>query len=198
MSKVEILVATMYQKDLSKYKEMNIQTDAVFANQDDRSEYCEEKIDCNTVKMITTAQHGVGKNRNIALLYASYEICMFADDDLVYVDGYEQGVLVAFNELKDADIIIFNCESDSDRKPKINNIISRVRLWNFTSYGTIRIAIRRESIIKNNINFTLLFGGGSRYGSGEDSLFLRESLKKGLKIYTHPYKIANVKQQSST
>jgi len=198
MSKVEVLVATMHQKDLSKYKEMNIQTDAVFANQDDRYEYYEEKIDGNTVKMITTAQRGVGKNRNTALLHASSKIYMFADDDMVYSDGYEQEVIAAFDELKDADIIIFNCDSNSDRKPIVKNKISRVKVWNFTAYGTYRIVVKRKSIMKANITFTLLFGGGAKYSSGEDSLFLRESLKKGLKIYAHPYKIANVKHETST
>jgi hypothetical protein len=50
MASIEVLVATMSQKDLSKYNEMNIQTDAVFANQDDRYDYLEEVI----VKMIFT------------------------------------------------------------------------------------------------------------------------------------------------
>ena len=35
MSRVQVLVATMHQKDFSKLQEMNIQTDAVFANQSD-------------------------------------------------------------------------------------------------------------------------------------------------------------------
>ena len=36
---IEILCTTMYQKDMSKFYEMNIQTDVVFANQDNRHEY---------------------------------------------------------------------------------------------------------------------------------------------------------------
>jgi glycosyltransferase involved in cell wall biosynthesis len=198
MSNLEILCTTMFQTDFSKVLEMNIQTDVVFANQDYRNEYIEEKINGNVIKMITSAQRGVGKNRNTALLYATGDICLFADDDMVYYDDYEKGVLRAFDELEDADIIIFNCDSESERKPKVNSRISRVRSWNFMTYGTYRIAVRRESILKNNIHFTPLFGGGARYGSGEDSLFLSESLKKGLKVYTHSLFIGMVKQEEST
>jgi len=198
MASIEVLVATMSQKDLSKYNEMNIQTDAVFANQDDRYDYLEEVINGNTVKMITTAQRGLGKNRNIALSHAKADILMLADDDLVYMDGYRENVLNAFSEIKDADIIIFNYDTNSERKPRKNKTIKRVRLWNFTKYGTCRIVIKRKAIMKCNINFALLFGSGSLYNSGEDSLFLRECLKKGLKIYTHPYKTSDVDTRTST
>jgi glycosyltransferase involved in cell wall biosynthesis len=99
MTSIEILVATMFQKDLSKYNEMNIQTDAVFANQDDRYDYLEKVINGNTVKMITTAQRGLGNNRNIALSHAKADILVLADDDLVYMDDYKETLLNAFNEL---------------------------------------------------------------------------------------------------
>lgn len=61
MSKLELLIATMNQQDLKKYNEMNIKTDAIFANQADKYDYIEECIDNNKVKMITTKERGVRK-----------------------------------------------------------------------------------------------------------------------------------------
>ena len=58
--------------------------------------------------------------------------------------------------------------------------------------------MRTETVRKKNIQFTLLFGGGTRYGSGEDSLFLAACLKAGLKIYTCPKLLAYSKQEEST
>lgn len=200
MNKIEVLVATMDQNNLSKYKKMNIQTNVIFANQADRYEYIEELIHGNMIKMVTTTQRGVGKNRNTALLYSSADICMLSDDDVVYVDGYEKGVVEAFEKLTDADIIVFNVDSLNKNRTETRRIkrIGRVRIYNFIRYGAINIAFRRESWVKKNIWFTLLFGGGTTYSCGEDSLFLREALKQGLKVYSYPYKIADVRQDIST
>ena len=66
--------------------------------------------------MITTSDRGVGRNRNIALAYASEEICLFADDDMVYEPNYVEIIKKAFNELPKADIIIFNIDTIGDEK----------------------------------------------------------------------------------
>jgi glycosyltransferase involved in cell wall biosynthesis len=188
----------MHQKDISKYKEMNIQSDVVFSNQADSYQFTEEYIDGNSVKMITTPYRGVGRNRNLGLLYSSGEILMFADDDLVYEDGYVEGVTAAFNSLRDADMIIFNCVSDLERNPSKIEKVSRVRLWNFMRYGTFGFVIKKESLLKSNIYFTQLFGGGSRYCAGEDNLFLRYILKMKLNVYSHPFIIAHIRDSEST
>ena len=44
MSKVEVLVTTMHQSDLQKFTQMNLQADAVIANQTDRNGYAEAEI----------------------------------------------------------------------------------------------------------------------------------------------------------
>lgn len=197
--RVEVLVATMHQIDESLYNRMNLQTGAVIANQCDRNEYKEYFVNGTNIKMISTADRGVGKNRNLALLNSNADIILFADDDMIYEDNYEKGVIEAFKQLPDADIIIFEIESLNKKIPdRPLNSIGRVRIHNFMRYGTARIGCRRDRIIKANIWFSLLFGGGAAYSSGEDTLFLREALRKGLKIYKHPFKIAKVKHESST
>ena len=80
----------MHQSDFSKIKEMNIKSDVIFANQCDHTSYEELEFDGHTAKMISTATRGVGKNRNLALIYASADICLFADDDVTYDDGAEE------------------------------------------------------------------------------------------------------------
>mgnify|MGYP001352875128 CR=1 FL=1 len=44
----------------------------------------------------------------------------------------------------------------------------------------------------------MLFGGGAKYSSGEDSLFLAECIRKGLKVYANPRVIGYVKQEESS
>ena len=149
--------------------------------------------------MITTPYRGVGKNRNVAILHSSSDILLFSDDDMVYVDGYEKKIIEAFEKLPDADIIIFNIgsmENNVDRR--INCKIKKVNILNVLNYGMPRIAIRKNSLQKSNIWITSLFGGGAKYCGGEDNLFLVTAIKKGLKIYTYPFLIGNVKERESS
>lgn len=198
MEKIQVLCPTMNQKDFAKYKEMNINCDVVFANQTINYGYEETYINGNYVQMISSNHRGVGKNRNTALLNATAKICLFADDDVKYSDDYVLTVTKAFAEIPDADIIIFNFTTESNRKPKNKNKIKRCRFWNVLSYGTYRIGFRLDKVYKSNVWFTHLFGGGAKYSSGEDTMWLIDSLKKGLKIYTYPQIIGSVKQEEST
>ncbi len=120
MSRFEILCVTMNQADFSKIQEMNIHSDVVFANQADRTSYEELPFEGHTAKMITTATKGVGKNRNIGLLYASADICLFADDDVVYHDDAEQRILAEFDAHPDADVMIFHLDTDSKERTQIS------------------------------------------------------------------------------
>ena len=48
------------------------------------------------------------------------------------------------------------------------------------------------------ITFSTLFGGGARYGSGEDTIFLKECLDKRLRLYAVPYAIAEIDQDAAS
>ena len=200
MSELEVLVATTRQSNWDKHTRMNIQTDVVFANQSDCHSYAEAIIDGNSSKMITTPYRGVGKNRNMALLHSTADYVLFADDDMVYVNNYKEGILQAFDELKGADVIIFSCNLTKNNTvfATIQNKVKKRNIFNCFRYGTYIIAARRASVEKANIWFTPLFGGGTRYGSGEDSLFLKECLDHGLKIYTHNFLIGDCATDEST
>ncbi|WP_261130798.1 glycosyltransferase family A protein [Bacillus sp. Marseille-Q3570] len=199
--KLEILLSTMYQNDCEKLlSKMNIKSDAIVVNQSDDDNV--EKFDYlgKKVKVMTFNEKGVGLSRNTALMRSSADICLMADDDMVYKDNYEKTVINAFKKRPDADIIIFNVpinKKNKNTKMKVKKN-GRVRLINGLKYGTVNIGFRRESIIKNNIFFSLMFGGGALYGSGEDSLFIVESLKKGLKIYSNTEIIAEIEEGEST
>lgn len=201
MSKIEVLVACMHQKDDSLYKEMNLSTDAVLANQCDEFFYKEYVQDNGyTAKLISTADRAVGKNRNKALMFASGEYILCSDQDMIYVDNYAEIVENAFKKCPKADIIIFNLkmlnEITPERKP--GKTFKRIRLWNSMRYGAAGITMRRAAIEKACLSFSVLYGGGAKYSSGEDSLFIRDALRKGLKMYYCPEIIAKVKQEEST
>lgn len=196
--KLQVLVSSMYQNDYSLLDKMNIQTDAIIINQCDRNQFEDIKYKNNLVKFISLNERGVGRSRNNALLRADSDICLFADEDVSYVDGYEDIIIDAFKKYPDADIIVFNLESTNKQRP-IYQITKehRIRKYNFLKYGTVRIAAKVSSLRKANVHFSLLFGGGTKYGSGEDSLFLKDCITRGLKMYAVPQKIGYVSQDDS-
>ena len=199
MERLQVLVATMHQNDFSKVESMRLSSDAVFANQADRDAYEEREYPFGTVKMVTTRQRGVGKNRNTAFQFADGDILLMADDDIRYVDGYVKLITDEFGKNPQADAMIFNIRTigeSTDRRTNTGN--KKVRLFNALNYGAVRIAVRREKLERAGISFSLNFGGGALYSAGEDSLFIRDMVKKGLRIYTSPVTIAEVDQTSST
>lgn len=195
---LEVLVATMGQQDCSLAEKMNIKTAAVIANQCGRWGY--DESDNGRVRMISTATKGVGINRNLALELAKGDILLFADDDMTYYDGTLQGVVEAFQQLPDADVIMFSV--DMTRGGEIyerrRSPVRRAYLWNSMKYGTYRIAVRRQALQKHNIWFSTLFGGGCQYGCGEDSIFLRDCFRAGLKAYSHSYVLGKCAKDSSS
>lgn len=196
---VQVLVTTMHQRDFSKVEEMRILSDAVFTNQTNNTDYLEKDYGEFKVQMINTETRGVGINRNLGLLYASGDILLLADDDMVYEKDYVASIKRAFSEHSDADAIIFNIKSVSgQRENRFNHESKRVRIYNCLNYGAVRIAVRRKSLLNARITFTHFFGGGTKYSSGEDSLFICDMLRSGFKIYTSPSIIATTDDTSST
>lgn len=199
--KVEVLVSTMDQDDFSLVRQMNLTSDAIIINQCNRHSF-EEFLSPygKNIKMYSYNERGVGKSRNSALMRSNADICLMADDDMKYVDGYEELIIDAFRETPKADIILFNVpitKKDGQKIVKVKRN-ERIRFLNSLKYGTVNIAFKRNKIVQNNIFFSLLFGGGANYGSGEDSLFITECLKKGLKIYSNTAVIAEINEGNST
>lgn len=196
---LEVLVASMNREKNEIIKEMNIQTDAIIINQCEKWLYEEINKDKSTIRFISCNEKGVGLSRNNALMRSHGDIILFADEDEVFEEDYEKKVLSEFEKYQDADIIFFNVQSLNEDRP-IDQITKekRMRLLDSMRFGTVRIAAKRKRIIENNIFFSLLFGGGAKYGSGEDSLFIKNCFDKKLKAYSSTKLIAKVKQDEST
>ncbi|TCI29645.1 glycosyltransferase family 2 protein [Exiguobacterium sp. SL-10] len=198
--KVEVLVATMKQSSFDLARKMNIQTDAIIINQTDSISYEYILFNDKKIRFFSFDERGVGLSRNSALMRSEGDICLMADDDMVYDHNYEKAVIEAFNANPKADVILFDVSVEDSRGVVKNKIkkSKKIGFHNYMKFGTVNIAFRRNKILKENLYFSLLFGGGAKYGSGEDTLFLTECLKKGIKIYAHPKIIAHIKYRPSS
>jgi glycosyltransferase involved in cell wall biosynthesis len=187
------------EEALAKIQEMNIHTDVVFANQADRVDYAECPFEGHIAKMITTNTRGVGKNRNTALLYASADYCLLADDDVVYRDDMESAVVSAFEAYPDADVIIFHFDCDDpDRAQPKSKTFKKISRLSSLPWGGINIAFRLSAVRKANVWFTTLFGGGCIFPSGEDSMWLTEARRKGLTFYVSKETIGKIDMNDSS
>lgn len=198
MRNVQVLVSTMNQTDYSLLKKMNIQTDAIVINQCSESKFDEFLFNGHKIKWISLNERGVGLSRNTAFMHATGDILIFADDDVVYNDGYEKKILNFFKKYN-CSVAVFNITSLNLSRPEYADKYNhRLNLFNCLKYGAARIAIKRESLLKSNIFFSLLFGGGAVYQAGEDNLFLTTCIRRGLKVYASKKYIGTVAQQDST
>lgn len=185
--KLEVLLATMDQTDDSVLDAVGLHSDVLVCNQNkDQTAYrAYEKNGCQ-VRWYDFQERGVGLNRNNALLRATGDICLLADDDVLFEPEYEKIILDAFEKNPKADIILFNIYSADGKKRSDATKNIRVRKGNSGRYGAVRMAFRRMSVIKNAISFNQLFGGGCMFSAGEDVIFLRTCIEKGLHVIAVP------------
>lgn len=192
--RVQVLVAAMNQTDHSLLEKLNIKSDVIVGNQCDKDGI--ERFDYNGHKAVylNFKEKGVGLNRNNALMRADGDICLFADDDMVYADDYVEKVLQAFEQNPKADVIVFNLDEPNAKGRRRYRIpkTKKINRFNYLRYGCARIAVRLQSIRTNAIYFNQCFGGGTEHAAGEDNLFLTACLDKGLKIVAVPVTIATL------
>lgn len=191
---LEVLLATMNQNDHSIIGEMKVVSDIIVCNQNrEKTAYFSYMREGKSVKWYDFEERGVGLNRNNALLRSTADICLLADDDTVFVEGYEELILNAFKKYPSADIIIFNIHTSENERRYVVKKKMNINRLNCGKFGAVRIAFKRSKIIKNSISFNQLFGGGAMFTAGEDTIFLEECLKKGLKAIAVPDYILTLK-----
>lgn len=199
--KIEIVCPMMHQTDFSNVLKMNLQTDAVIANQAEANDCSEITSDGHRFLMITTNTRGVSLNRNIGIDNSTADVIVFIDDDQTLVDGYEKIVSDAFEKYPDADGIKFYCESTNPERPlsyKNPGCWKKAVRVDLTSAGVHGFAVKREFLEKNNIRFDETIGPGKEIYCGEDTAFIVDLFKCDANIYLSPELISYVAQSDST
>jgi glycosyltransferase involved in cell wall biosynthesis len=195
---IQVLVSAVEQNMAALAGRMNIHTDAVIVNQCDAYGYEELPVPGGKAQCFFMKERGVGLSRNTALLHADADVCLFSDEDIILSDDYEKQIAAAYEELPDADMILVNVKVAPSRRTYWNESVHRVSYRNYGRYPAYSITARLDSLRRANVQYSLLFGGGARYSNGEDSLFLRDCLRAGLKVYAHTLCIGEETERKST
>lgn len=192
---LEILMSCMHQTDDALIAASHITGSAVVVNQCDRNEEQRYTTEQGQVRFLSTTQRGLTKSRNMAIAHSTADVCLLCDDDQVFVPGYEEKILGAYEKFPQADVIIFRMVNypcsfgDSPRPLKFPQTM-HVASW--------QISFRRERILEKGIHFDELLGAGTGNGAEEELKFMLDCQRAGLSIWYVPVEIATVAQQEST
>lgn len=201
--RLEILMSTMNKTSLSfldtifpnyKLKDLHV----LIINQTEANK--ELHSDYENIRVINSYEKGLSKSRNLAIKNALGDICLIADDDIEYIEDFENIIIESFEKFDDASVIRFKIDTFSgDAYKTYPNISKRLTVKNdIENTSSIEIAFKRTHIVANNLKFDPLFGLGSNFQSGEEYLFLKEVLKKRLPIYIENKFIVKHKYLRST
>lgn len=196
--KVQVLASVMNETIEHIVEHMQLDSDAVIINQCDRLQAQEMEHKGHAVRFFSFPDRGVGRSRNEAIMRADGDICLFSDADVIYEQGYAEKIIVEFEKNPKADMILFNITVEEGRRTYHITERKRVHWYNCGRYGAVSFAVRRDSLLKSGVTFSLIFGGGAKYSNGEDSLFLKEFMSKGYRVYTAPVTLGREEAGDST
>ncbi len=180
----ELLVSCVGKDARELASQMHIASDAVIVSQKEETDSTEEfELNGNRIKVIRQNNKGVGLSRNTCLENSTADVILFGDEDIVYDDGYMEKVIAEFNAHPEADILLFNVRVCEERRTYWNDSYHKVGRYNCGRYPAYSIAARSSALKMSGVKYSLLFGGGAKYSNGEDSLFLMDCIKKGLRVF---------------
>lgn len=192
---LEVLMSCMHQRDEELVRTSQLSGDVVMINQCDYDGYTEYASESGTVRMFSTRERGLTRSRNMAISKARADVCLLCDDDERFVPDYGEKILQAYEDLPQADVIIFKMVN---RPPSFEDRIVRLRFPQTMKVSSWQISFRRERLVGSGVWFDELLGAGTGNGAEEELKFLLDCERAGLMIYYVPVQIASVAQEAST
>ena len=139
----------------------------------------------DNINLINVNEIGLSKSRNLAIENAKADICLLADDDIVYENNFGSIVLNAFNINPSADIITFKMSDLNGNSFKDYPVVINHNKKSLSFVNSVVIAFRRNSIISNKVFFDENFGLGSTFQTADEYVFLRNAMSLNLNIVFH-------------
>jgi glycosyltransferase involved in cell wall biosynthesis len=185
----------MNLRDRDIVKESRIMSDTLIVNQCGENDYRQEIRNDHIIRIFSVDDKGLTKSRNYAIDKSEADVCLLCDDDEEFADNYEEGILTAYRNIPEADVIIFNMGN----MPTIHkNLPCKLGYFDLMHVASWQISFRRKSILESGISFDTRMGAGTGNGAEEEFKFLTDCRRAGLNIYFDPFIIGNVAQTQST
>lgn len=129
---------------------------------------------------------GLSNNRNAGLKLARAPYCLIADNDLLYQPQGLQAVIDSLDAHPEVDVATFRHDGEPVYYPEEEADLTE-RMPRGYNVSSIDISFRRKSI--GNIHFDTNFGICAPLASNEDSIFLLDCRRAGLKCRFFPITI---------
>ena len=192
----EVLISTTNRENLDFLYPMFINNDLNTVNILIINQTSPNKILKSTkenIRVINSFDKGLSRSRNLAIANAKGEICLIADDDEVFVKGFDQIIITSFKKHKDSSIIRFKIKTPEGgflkKYPK--KIIQKISALQILNTSSIEIAFRKLDILNYKLRFNEHFGLGGLFKLGEENLFLYDAKSTGLGMLFFPETIAS-------
>ncbi|HFI2447952.1 TPA: glycosyltransferase [Streptococcus suis] len=195
-----VLVATLNTENVPKLiEEMNLMTvDTIVINQSSTGREGTVIEQSQQATIVHSERLGLSASRNEAISYAqSEDICQIADDDMIFVNDYKEIVENAYKEFPDADIIVCYVDLENHAVARTKIPKGRMQYLDAMRTSSVQISFKKSSLERVGLAFDERFGIGAKYGSGEENILLFDALRKGLKLYSYPVKIASLRERES-
>ena len=219
METVEVLMSTLELKNekeyIEKIEKAQIKTNVTIVNQ--KKELKKKEIkktiqkpkskryikkDKIERKIYTYQEKGASKSRNKLIELAKGDICIFADDDIIYEKNYEEIIKKAYKENPEAEGIFFYVENISTEREENKRIKhKRTQFLDVMKLRIYELSLKKETIEKikeKNIKFNTNFGPGTKITKGEDTIFLADLIKNKIKLYNVNEEIGITESQKSS
>jgi hypothetical protein len=190
-SDVEILLSTMNRQSLdflepmfpfAHFSEFNI----LIINQTKEGSILSS--DYPAVRVINSFERGLSRSRNLAVVSAKCKIGLIADDDLVFVEGFDEKIAQGFNRFPTSAAVKFittTFEGIPFRKyPEVPVAkLGALQRLNSTSW---EIALNIDIVRRSGIKFDTNFGLGTDLPLGEEPVLLNDLHKAGYQLSHEP------------
>lgn len=199
---IEILIATMDRDRLDFLKTMFPRSlpekvSLLIVNQSENRTLVSENP---KIRVINSKEKGLAKSRNLALENAVGTICVFADDDAVFLEGFEKKIQRGFSHFPNSSFIRFRFEKETRQLAKKYPKHPKKELsWpEILNTSSLEMVVKCKTIRAENIRFDEHFGLNSIFKMGEEQVFLAAIKKKGLQLSYFPETLNRHEDLSST
>jgi glycosyltransferase involved in cell wall biosynthesis len=198
---LEILISTMNKSDFSFLEEM-FKNNGHFSNYklliiNQTSSDRVLKSEWENIRVINSYSLGSPTSRNTAIFHAQGDICLMADDDIVYEPEFDRTVLNAYKKYPQAGLISFEAVNEYGKKQAAYPPEGRHTKSSLFSVFTWCLSFRRTVIRENEVFFNHYFGVGSEFKGMTEIMFLRNAWFKKIEMMHCPQVIVQHPEESS-
>lgn len=142
-------------------------------------------------KIITNTTRGLSRNRNIALIASTAPTALIADDDVKYNAESLRKLIAAFEAHPEADVLLCRALRGDGLpfKPHPDKVVTLAEQPKGYYVISFEIAFRTAAVKRTGLLFNEMFGIGAPLPMGEESVWLTDVVKAGLKVLLIPIDI---------